>query len=158
MSKAGRIAIRENLIFNRALFGGEVSGHYFFADHYGFDDGIYAGGKMCEIVSRMNGKLSHAISQMTNYPSTPELRMPVDNEKKRQIVENVKKALRKKYGKKVLTLDGVYLNLENGWGLLRVSNTEPAITLRFEGKTRKDLLEIFSVFQKLLKTEGVKLR
>jgi phosphomannomutase / phosphoglucomutase len=157
MSKAGRIAIRENLISNRALFGGEVSGHYFFADHYGFDDGIYAGAKMCEIISGMNGKLSHAISQMTKYPSTPELRIHVENEQKAAIVENVKKELRKKYGKKVLTLDGVYLNLENGWGLLRVSNTEPAITLRFEGKTKKELREIFSIFEKLLKIQGVKL-
>src|SRR3989344_106831 len=157
MSKAGRIAIRENLIANKALFGGEVSGHYFFADHFGFDDGIYAGAKMCEIVSGLGMRISDAIKTIPHYPATPELRLHCDNEKKFKVVENVRKALRKRYGNKILTLDGVYLNLEDAWGLLRVSNTEPAITLRFEGKTRKYLKEVYGIYWRLLKDEGIKM-
>ncbi|MEK6954484.1 MAG: phosphomannomutase/phosphoglucomutase [Candidatus Micrarchaeota archaeon] len=157
MSKAGRIAIRENLIAQKALFGGEVSGHYFFADHFGFDDGIYAGAKMCEIVSGLGMRLSDAVKSISHYPATPEIRLHCDNEKKFKLVENVKKILRKKYGSKILTIDGVYLNLEDAWGLLRVSNTEPAITLRFEGKTKKDFKDVYGIFGKLLKGEGIKL-
>lgn len=158
MSKAGRIAIRQNLIANKALFGGEVSGHYFFSDHFGFDDGIYAGAKMCEIASGLNEKLSKTIAKLPHYPSTPEIRLHVPNERKFQVVENVKKQLLKKYKKKVLTIDGVYLNLEHSWGLLRVSNTEPAITLRFEGENKKALKEVFGIFQALLKKEKISLR
>ncbi|MFH1443355.1 MAG: phosphomannomutase/phosphoglucomutase [Candidatus Micrarchaeota archaeon] len=157
ISKAGRIAIRDNLISNKALFGGEVSGHYFFADHFGFDDGIYAGTKMIEIASGMREKLSDAVKKMPHYPSTPELRLHCDNEKKHALVQKITALLRKKYGKKVLTIDGVYLKLENAWGLLRVSNTEPAITLRFEGSTCKHLKEVYAIFSKLLKDEGIKL-
>ncbi|MFH1750325.1 MAG: phosphomannomutase/phosphoglucomutase [Candidatus Micrarchaeota archaeon] len=157
MSRAGRIAIRENLIANKALFGGEVSGHYFFSDHFGFDDGIYAGAKMCEIVGGFGVRLSDAIKSIPHYPATPEIRLHCGNDRKFKVVENVCKALRKKYGSKILTLDGVYLNLPNSWGLLRVSNTEPAITLRFEGKTRKCLGEVYGIFGKLLKLDGVML-
>ncbi len=157
MSKAGRIAIRQNLIANKALFGGEVSGHYFFADHLGFDDGIYAGAKMCEIVSGMKERLSAAVNKMPHYPATPEIRLHCENEKKLAVVENVRKALGKKYGSKVLTIDGVYLKLQNAWGLVRISNTEPAITLRFEGRSRKELKEVYSIFGKALKEKGVKL-
>jgi phosphomannomutase / phosphoglucomutase len=157
ISKAGRIAIRQNLIENKALFGGEVSGHYFFADHFGFDDGIYAGAKMCEIVSGMHEKISDEVKKLPHYPATPEIRLHCPNEKKREIVESIRKSLQTKYGRKVLTIDGVYLKQENSWGLVRISNTEPAITLRFEGKTRKDLKEIRAIFEKLLKIEGIKL-
>lgn len=157
MSRAGRIAIRENLIANNALFGGEVSGHFFFADHFGFDDGIYAGAKMCEIVSGMGMRLSEAVKLIPHYPATPEIRLHCDNDRKFKVVENVRKALRKKYGAKILTIDGVYLNLPDSWGLLRVSNTEPAITLRFEGKTRGDLKEVYGVFGKILRIQDVRL-
>ncbi len=154
MSKAGRIAIRENLIAKKAVFGGEVSGHYFFADHFGFDDGIYAGAKMLQIVSGME-KFSTEIKAIPKYSGTPELRLKCDNQGKFKLVENVRKALRKKYGKQIITIDGVYLNLPQAFGLLRVSNTEPAITLRFEGKSRNKLKEVYGIFSKYLKVEGV---
>ncbi|MBI5224892.1 phosphomannomutase/phosphoglucomutase [Candidatus Micrarchaeota archaeon] len=155
ISKAGRIAIRDNLIKNKALFGGEVSGHYFFSDHFGMDDGIYAGAKMAEIVSQMKIPLSEAVKQIPHYPATPELRLHCENEKKAKVVESIKNSLKKKYKKQVLTIDGVLLKLDDSWGLVRVSNTEPAITLRFEGKTKRSLKEIHAIFSKLLKIEGI---
>ena len=157
ISKAGRIAIRDNLIKNKALFGGEVSGHYFFSDHFGMDDGIYAGAKMVEIVSQMNSSISEAIKQIPHYPATPELRIHCENEKKVNVVESIKNSLKKKYAKQVLTIDGVLLKLADSWGLVRVSNTEPAITLRFEGKTKRSLKEVHAIFSKLLKIEGISL-
>lgn len=157
MSKAGRIAVREELEKRGALLGGEITGHYSFAEHFGFDDGIYAGAKMAQIVSQLKGPLSSELALIPKYVPTQELRLHCPEDKKAGVLEFVKSKLKARYGSKVKTLDGVYLDLGDAWGLVRKSNTEPALTLRFEGKTRKALERVYALYGSLLKQKGIRL-
>ena len=157
MSKVGRIGLRENVEKTHAILAGEVSCHFIFRENYNFDDGIYGGAKMAELVSFSKIPLSEMIESIPRYPSTPEMRIHCDDERKFSVVENVTKRLKAQYGEQLLTIDGAYLSLQEGWGSLRVSNTEPLLSMRFEGKTEKVLREIYSVFGKELATEGIKI-
>lgn len=155
VSKAGRIAIREELKRRKAAFGGEVSGHYFFRDHFGFDDGIYAAYKMAAWLSAQEKPLSETVGSIKHYPATPEMRLQTD--KKNEVVNAVRKNLRKKFGSKLKTIDGALLDLGCSWGLVRVSNTEPAVTLRFEGKTKAALKKVQGIFRRELAAQGIRL-
>ncbi|MBU1197144.1 phosphomannomutase/phosphoglucomutase [Candidatus Micrarchaeota archaeon] len=155
MSKAGRIAVREELEKRGAVLGGEITGHFSFADHYGFDDGLFAAAKMAQLVSVMNHPLSSELKRIPKYPCTSELRLFCADDEKNAVVQGVQTDLKKGFGAAVKTLDGVYLDLGDSWGLVRVSNTEPAITLRFEGKTFAKLKRVYRLFEKPLKTAGV---
>ncbi len=155
VSKAGRIAIREELKKRRARFGGEVSGHYFFSDHYGFDDGIYAAYKMLAWLSSQERPLSEIVDGIRHYPATLEIRLHAEN--KTEVVEAVRKSLRRRFGSKLKSIDGAMLDLGDSWGLARVSNTEPAITARFEGKSKTALKKVHSIFRKELTAQGIRL-
>ncbi|MFH1107127.1 MAG: phosphomannomutase/phosphoglucomutase [Candidatus Micrarchaeota archaeon] len=155
VSKAGRIAIREELLKRKAAFGGEVSGHYFFKEHYGFDDGMYAAFKMCMWLSAQQLPAAEIVDGIRHYPATPEMRVHTDT--KRETVDAVKKSLRKRFGGKLKTIDGAYLDLGDSWGLVRVSNTEPAVTLRFEGRTKPALRKVVGIFKKELEAAGGRL-
>lgn len=123
-----------------ALIGGEFSGHIFFRDKYfGYDDGLYAGLRTAELLMNKNTKADNLLEGFTKYVSTPEIRLNAPDDKKREIVEKVKKyALSKKYN--CNTSDGVRVNYKDGFALVRCSNTGPMITMRFEAKD-KDTLE-----------------
>lgn len=123
-----------------ALIGGEFSGHIFFRDKYfGYDDGLYAGLRTAELLMNKNTKADNLLEGFTKYVSTPEIRLNAPDDKKREIVEKVKKyALSRKYN--CNTSDGVRVNYKDGFALVRCSNTGPMITMRFEAKD-KDTLE-----------------
>ena len=132
------------------VFGSELSGHVFFRDKWpNIDDGIYAGLRLIEILSKTDKTVSGLLDGINKYYSTPELKFEFSDDTKFAKIEEVKKyALSKGY--KVNDIDGVRCDFDNGWALVRASNTGPNITARFEGKTTEDMEKIKDEFLKLL--------
>ena len=131
-------------------FGGEFSGHLFFRDKYpGFDDGIYAGLRILEILSNTDKKLSELYENINEYYSTEELRAKVTDENKFQIVDKIKEYCKEK-NYKVIDIDGARIEFEDGWALVRASNTGPNLTVRFEAKTMSRAEELQKEFQDLI--------
>lgn len=132
-------------------FGGELSGHVYFRDRWpGFDSGLYAGLRLLEILSNTDKTVDELIEGIVNYYSTEELKFPSPDTKKFGVVEKIKEyALEKKY--EFIDIDGVKVLFEDGWALVRASNTGPNITARFEAKTKQRLEEIQSEFTKMIK-------
>ena len=121
-------------------FGGEFSGHIFFNDRdYALGSGIYAGLRLIEILSKTDKTLSEILSDINHYYSTPEIKIATTNEKKFEVVNKVLNYVKEK-GYNYNDIDGVRITFDNGWGLVRASNTGPNLTLRFEATT-KDYLE-----------------
>jgi phosphomannomutase/phosphoglucomutase len=141
MWRTGHSLIKEKMKEEKAALGGEMSGHIFFADRYfGYDDAIYASCRLIELLSKTDKKLSRLLSDVPKTFITPEIRVDCPDEIKFEVVENVKEALRKNHP--VIDVDGVRVKFEDGWGLVRASNTQPALVLRFEALTRRRLEEI----------------
>lgn len=131
-------------------FGGEFSGHLFFRDKFkGFDDGIYAGLRILELLSNTDKKLSELYNDINHYYATEELRVTVTDENKFEIVNKIKEYCENN-NYKVVDIDGVRVEFEDSWGLVRASNTGPNLTLRFEAKTEERLLSIQKEFQDLI--------
>lgn len=132
-------------------FGGEYSGHVFFRDKFpGFDDGIYGGLRMIEILSNTNKKISELLEGINHYYSTEEIKVAVKEETKFEIVEKVKEyAKQKNYD--MITLDGIRVTFEDGWALIRASNTGPNLTVRFEANTESRLNELQNEFMNIIK-------
>jgi phosphomannomutase/phosphoglucomutase len=138
MWRTGHSLIKEKMREEKAALGGEMSGHIFFADRYfGFDDAIYASCRLIELLSKTEKKLSQLFSDVPKTFITPEIRVDCPDEIKFNVVEMVKEILRKDYP--VIDVDGVRVVFEDGWGLVRASNTQPALVLRFEALTEKRL-------------------
>ena len=131
-------------------FSGEMSGHIFFRDeYYGFDDASYAAARLLRILSNTDKKTSQLLDGINKYYATPEVGQKVDDNIKFDIIEKAAKYFKSK-GYKVVDVDGVRVILDNGWGLIRASNTSPKITLRFEAKTKEDLEKIQKGFEHVL--------
>lgn len=135
-------------------FGGEYSGHVFFRDKFpGFDDGIYGGLRMLELLSHYDRPMSTLLEGMSVYISTPELKFPMSDETKFAVVEKIKEyAMQQQY--QITTIDGVRVLFEDGWALVRVSNTGPNITARFEATSKERLEEIQKEFTSLIEQYG----
>ncbi len=144
MYKTGHSLIKAKMKAEQSPLAGEMSGHIFFADrYYGFDDALYASLRLLEILSG-DVTLSALARKVPKYYSTPEIRVETSDEKKFQIVEELKDYFKRLY--KVIDIDGVRVVFPDGWGLVRPSNTQPALVLRFEAKTEKRLEEIRELF------------
>lgn len=142
MYRTGHSFIKKKMKEIDSPLAGEMSGHFFFADKYfGFDDGIYAGARMIELLSKSDRKLSELIGELPKYHTTPELRLECPEEAKFRIVDEVKKSFQSQ-GYEVVTVDGARIQFPGGWGLVRASNTTPVLILRFEAKTPEELEEI----------------
>ena len=138
MWKTGHSLIKKKIREEKALLAGEMSGHIFFADRFfGFDDAIYSSARLLELVSRSDMKLSEMLAGLPKTFSTPEIRIYASEEVKFKIVDDVKIELSKKYP--VIDIDGVRAIYPKGWGLVRASNTQAALVLRFEAETEADL-------------------
>lgn len=132
-------------------FGGEFSGHIFFNDRdYALGSGIYAGLRLIEILSKTNKKLSEMLDDTNHYYSTPEIKIPTTNEKKFEIVEKVLEYVKEK-NYEYNDIDGVRVTFNNGWGLVRASNTGPNLTLRFEATTEEYLEKLKKEFTTIVK-------
>ena len=142
--KTGHTFIKQKIRETNALLGGEMSGHIFFNDRWpGFDDGIYAGARMLEIIANSEG--DDPFVAVPNMLSTPEINIPAADEEKFQIV---KKFIENSNfnDAKIVSIDGIRVEFEKGWGLLRPSNTSPYLVLRFEAETNDDLNKIKEIF------------
>ena len=145
MTPTGHFHIKKAIKKTGALLAGEMSGHIFFNDKWhGFDDGPYSGARAIEIISNSDKSISDLIAVLPKSFSTPELNILVSDETKFDIVESFAKDCSLK-GEKI-TIDGLRINFDNGWGLIRASNTTPKLVLRFEGDSLKDMEEIKSKF------------
>jgi phosphomannomutase/phosphoglucomutase len=149
MWKTGHSLIKKKIKEENALLAGEMSGHIFFADRYfGFDDAIYSSARLAEILSRSDKKLSEMLADLPKTYYTPEIRIYASDEVKFKIVEEVKNELAKKYP--VIDIDGVRVNYPKGWALVRASNTQAALVLRYEADSPEDLQSIRKEVSKTL--------
>lgn len=149
MWKAGHSLIKGKMKEEKAVLAGEMSGHLFFADRYfGYDDAIYAAARVLEILSGTDGKLSDILADVPKTLTTPEIRVDCPDEIKFDVVRDVTEAFRKNY--RIIDTDGVRILFSDGWGLIRASNTQPVLVLRFESSTAETLKHIRSVTEQEL--------
>ena len=149
MWKTGHSLIKKKIKEENALLAGEMSGHIFFADRYfGFDDAIYSSARLLELLSRSGKKFSQMLSELPKTYHTPEIRIYASDEVKFKIVEETKKELSQKYP--ILDIDGVRAIFPKGWGLVRASNTQEILVLRFEGDTEEALKAIESEIRQIV--------
>jgi phosphomannomutase/phosphoglucomutase len=131
MWKTGHSLIKAKMKELRAPLAGEMSGHMFFGgDYLGFDDALFAAARLLEIVSRTPFGLAPLLADLPRTYATPEIRVDAPDEEKFAIVERAAAHFPKHYP--VNTIDGVRITFPQGWGLLRASNTQPILVLRFE--------------------------
>ncbi len=153
MWKTGHSLIKAKIKETGALLAGEMSGHIFFADDYfGYDDAIYAACRLIEIMERRREKVSTMLSHLPRTCSTPEIRVECMEEAKFSLVESLKRRLENRF--KIIDVDGVRIEFEDGWGLVRASNTQPVIVMRFEANSLERLEEIRTLMEGELKRAG----
>jgi phosphomannomutase/phosphoglucomutase len=149
MYKTGHSLIKTKMKEEHAELAGEMSGHIFFADrYYGFDDALYAACRLIEIVAASGKPLSHQLAGLPKMVNTPEIRVDWPDETKFQIVAKVAAHFRDLYP--VNEVDGVRVTFPKGWGLLRSSNTQPVLVMRFEAETPELLAEYQAIFEAAL--------
>ncbi|MBW1731868.1 MAG: phosphomannomutase/phosphoglucomutase [Deltaproteobacteria bacterium] len=145
MWKTGHSLIKKKMKEEGALLAGEMSGHLFFAERYfGYDDAIYAGARLLEILSKTDKGVRDLLAGVPDMVNTPEIRIDCPEEKKFTIVAELAEEFKRDY--KVIDVDGARVLFDGGWGLIRASNTQPVLVLRFEAETESRLEEIRKVF------------
>ena len=146
MWKAGHSLIKGKMKEEKALMAGEMSGHIFFADRYfGYDDAIYAAVRLLEILSRTGQRITDILSDVPKSVSTPEIRVHCPDSIKFNVVEILKDYFKKDYN--IIDIDGVRIPFNDGWGLIRPSNTEPVLVLRFEALSEQRLTAIRTIIE-----------
>ena len=142
MWKTGHSLIKDKMKTENAKFAGEMSGHIFFADdYYGYDDALYVGLRLLQILSNTNNTLSQLTSEIPKYYSTPEMRIDCKNDdEKFNITKKAVQYFTENYD--CITIDGVRIKFKNGWGLVRSSNTQPVIVCRFEATSQSELAQM----------------
>lgn len=146
MWKAGHSLLKAKLKETQALLAGEMSGHMFFADRYfGYDDAIYASLRLLELVANSGRPLSTLLADLPPSVSTPEIRVDCPDDRKFLIAEQAKDYFRKYYD--IIDIDGVRVRFPEGWGLIRASNTQPALVLRFEARSAEQLKEYRDIIE-----------
>lgn len=144
--RTGNSWTRYEINKSKIPFGGEYSGHMYFTDRWpGIDSGLYNGLRMLEILSKSNKTFSELYGNLNVYYNTPEIKIAVTDESKFKIVDEIKKYVIDK-GYKYIDVDGVRVQFEDGWALLRASNTGPNLTVRFEANSEARLEEIKNEF------------
>jgi phosphomannomutase len=139
MWKTGHSLVKAKMAETGAPLAGEMSGHIFYADKwYGFDDGIYAAVRLLGVVARMDSPLSEARKALPRFVNTPELRFDCPEARKFAVVEEVKARLAAA-GARFTDVDGVRVSTEDGWWLLRASNTQAVLVARAEARTSEGL-------------------
>lgn len=144
------------MIEENAVFGGEYSNHLYFSEIYGFDDAIFAGLKMAEILSYSDKKLSQFTEEIPRYYSTTIEEIPCDDEKKFIVIEKIKQRLENE-NHKVLALDGVKILANEGTLLIRASNTAPVIKINSESKNPQNPKHLLDFGKKIVLEEVRKL-
>jgi len=157
MWKTGHSLIKSKMKAENAALAGEMSGHMFFADRYlGFDDAIYASCRLLEILAKTGKRISELLADVPKTYTTPEIRVDCPDDQKFGIVNRVTQYFRQRYN--VIDIDGVRVLFDDGWGLVRASNTQPALVLRFEALSEKRLSEIRNLVEKVLEEHRQQVR
>ena len=152
--KTGHSLIKKKMKEDNAILAGEMSGHTFFNDKwYGFDDGIYAGARLLEILSHENQEIEKVLSELPKGFSTPEINIPLNEGEQHSIIHSLQQEAHFEKALEVIKIDGLRVEYKHGFGLMRASNTTPVIVLRFEAETEQGLLEIQDDFRDKLKTK-----
>jgi phosphomannomutase/phosphoglucomutase len=150
MWKAGHSLLKAKMKEARALLAGEMSGHMFFKERYlGYDDAIYASLRLLEILANAERPLSALLSDLPKSVSTPEIRVDCPDDRKFVIAEKATEYFRQHYD--IIDVDGVRIQFPEGWGLIRASNTQPALVLRFEARSASKLEEYRGIVEAKLK-------
>ncbi|MEM3824249.1 MAG: phosphomannomutase/phosphoglucomutase [Candidatus Bathyarchaeia archaeon] len=150
VERIGHVFIMDKMISEKALVGGETSSHFYFLECNGMDDAIFASLKMAEILSKRSERLSEIVDSLPKYPSIHEKNFECPDQLKFAVIEKLGAKFRD-YGLKFLDVDGIKLLDEDGWVLLRPSNTEPLIRVSAEAKTEEKLEELYQFAVKELK-------
>jgi phosphomannomutase/phosphoglucomutase len=152
--KTGHSLIKAKMKELHAPLAGEMSGHMFFAgDYYGFDDALFAAARLLAYVAREGGPLSALLADLPRTFSTPEIRVDCPDDRKFAVVEAAARHFATRY--EVLTLDGVRMSFPAGWGLLRASNTQPVLVMRFEATSAEALARYREEVEGWLRAQGV---
>ncbi|MFQ5751188.1 MAG: phosphomannomutase/phosphoglucomutase [bacterium] len=150
MWKTGHSLLKAKMKEIHAPLAGEMSGHIFYADDYfGFDDAIYVSGRLLQLLSNTDKKLSKIADEIPHFESTPEIRVEATDEDKFNIVADLAEYFKSKYD--TIDIDGARVLFGDGWGLVRASNTQPVLVLRFEAKTVERLRDIIEIFKSQLR-------
>ncbi len=153
MWQTGHSPIKSKMKETKALLAGEMSGHFFFADRFdGFDDAVYAGARVMQMLAEHAAPLSTLLADLPTVVNTPEIRVDCPDDFKFELVEQAKTHF-KAQGYAMITIDGMRLNFEHGWALLRASNTQPGLVLRFEATTMHELTAMRAVLEGWLSTK-----
>jgi len=149
MWKTGHSLIKQKMKEEKAELAGEMSGHMLIGDRYfGFDDAVYASCRLLEILSNTGKKISELLSDVPETYTTPEIRVECPDDIKFTVVQKVTEYFRERYN--VIDIDGVRVLFDDGWGLVRASNTQPALVLRFEALSEERLKEIRNLVETIL--------
>ncbi|MBN2209497.1 MAG: phosphomannomutase/phosphoglucomutase [Candidatus Coatesbacteria bacterium] len=149
MWRTGHSLIERKVLEEKALLAGEMSGHMYFADRYlGYDDAIYAACRFAEILAQSDEPLSETVDALPKTYHTPEIRVPCPDDQKFEVVKAATEELKRNH--EVIDLDGARAIFDGGWGLIRASNTQPILVLRFESETESGLTAIKEEFAELL--------
>jgi len=149
-TQTGHSLIKARMRELGAVFAGEMSGHMFFADeYYGYDDAIYAAGRLLRILSRTERPLSALAAEIPHYHATPEIRVACPDDRKHEVVTALAAEFKGRY--EVIDIDGVRIVLPDGWGLVRASNTQPVLVVRAEGTTPSALDRIKRILEDALR-------
>jgi len=152
--KTGHSLIKAKMKETGAPLAGEMSGHMFFADdYYGFDDALFAAARLLNYVARKGGPLSRLLADLPRTFATPELRVDCPDERKFAVVEAAAAHFTARY--EVLTLDGARISFTKGWGLVRASNTQPALVMRFEATGEAELAAYRREVEDWLRSQGI---
>jgi phosphomannomutase/phosphoglucomutase len=169
MWKTGHSIIKAKMKEEKAMLAGEMSGHLFFADRYfGYDDAIYASCRLIEILVKQKKPLSSLLADIPQTVVTPEIRVDCSDDQKFLLVEAVRDRLSNVANtqdpktsalpiRKIITIDGIRVCFDEGWGLIRASNTQPALVLRFEASSQAHLSQIKDYLERQLSdvTRGI---
>lgn len=143
VTPVGHSIIEENMETHNAMLGGETSCHFFFRDrHFGYDDGVYAMFRLIELLVQSKKNLSELLTVFPKKVSSPEFRVPCAEEKKHTMVQEMKSLFSQQKNVKILAIDGVRVTTDYGWGIIRASNTQPMLSIRFEANTPEDLQHV----------------
>ena len=154
MWKTGHSLIKKRLAETGAPVAGEMSGHMFFSEgFFGFDDALFAAGRLLRYVAASGRTLDQLVESLPQYFSTPETRLPCPEERKFQVPEILKAEFAGKF--KIIDIDGIRVEFGDGWGLVRASNTQPVLVVRFEARTETRLAEIKETMMSALRRVGV---
>jgi phosphomannomutase/phosphoglucomutase len=155
MWKTGHSLIKDKMKELKAPVAGEMSGHMFFAEgFYGHDDALYGAARLLRIVADSGRSVSELLADVPKFVSTPEIRVEVAEERKFDLVADAVRHFRR--GHDVIDVDGARVLFGDGWGLVRASNTQPVLVLRFEARTPERLRDIRAEFEGWLRAQGVR--